>query len=246
MAERTSKRENVSEDQSETALLFDYDGVLVYSEAFNYVYYTDVYNRAMEFYDDPTIHMPSVEDITKCFPLGLEDAIKILTPPQHTDKIPQIVEIAQLTPRYEELLRHPRYIDIVIPKLRAKHKLAIVTNAKETALRAFFNKYPDLEECFDSIITEAGKPEPDGILEALENLNTSPNNAALAGDTPHTDGEAASRAKVQFFHIARWKLPAEGADLVATDVYDLYRLLDADAEDIVALEGLQKTLGYKP
>jgi HAD superfamily hydrolase (TIGR01549 family) len=235
MAERIKVPGDDASEQDGKTLLFDLDGVLVYSEARNYIYYYDVYDRAQNVYSDPTIRMPSVEEIAECFSLGINDAIEALTPREHADKIPEIIEIAQQTPRYENNLRYPPHIDVVIPELYKSHKLAIVTNAKDDSVEELFRKYPELEQYFDSIVTEAGKPEPEGIIKALEALKSSSSSAALAGDTPHTDGEAARRAKIQFFHVARWKVPAESADLVVSDLYDLYRALD---ENAVALGGL--------
>jgi phosphoglycolate phosphatase-like HAD superfamily hydrolase len=222
----------------EKVLLLDLDGVLVFSAARNYIYYTDVFDAASTQLDDETIRLPSVEKITECFPLGLEDAIERLTPPKHADKIPAIIEIARETPRHKDLLTYPRNLGTAMKGLHHTHKIGIVTNATHDSVDELYEGSPGIEKEIDVVVTDAKKPGPDGVNEALETLSADRDFAALAGDTPETDGVAAEQAGIKFIFVNKFSTEKERASerqegrIIVADLYDLYLTLNGLKEAV--------------
>jgi HAD superfamily hydrolase (TIGR01549 family) len=223
--ERSNKSKNI-------ALLFDLDGVLVDSRARNFVFYTDVYRRAAELFGQPKLYSQTPEDIVNCFPLGLEDAIEALTPPDYKSLVPEIVKIARETPSYSNLLSYPEEVDKYLIEFHQHYPQAVVTNAPRNSVDEVFNDHPRMEESIDFVVCgDDGlpqKPSPAPVYAALERLEVV--DGVFIGDTAHTDGEAARAAGIPFIHIAKFKEPDPKADIVVADLYDLS----------LALSGLHK------
>jgi phosphoglycolate phosphatase-like HAD superfamily hydrolase len=235
MSEQLVEQMQESEVQQPKVLLFDLDGVLVYSRARNIAFYTYIFDFAADFFEAPELRSQTPEDITECFPLGLEDAITRLTPVQHQDKIPSLLNAVRfkdnegnfMIPRLSDMLDYPPYLEESLRDLREQvDAFGIITNAPGGSREELFNEKPEIEELFDVIITgddgHPQKPSPVPIFVALNKLKIPPSNkVALAGDSSKTDGGAARAAEIQFYHIANYEEPDPTANLVVPNIHDL-------------------------
>ncbi|MBI4042122.1 MAG: HAD-IA family hydrolase [Deltaproteobacteria bacterium] len=81
---------------------------------------------------------------------------------------------------------YPRVIPTFIHLIKQGIKLGIVTDAPN--LKAHQRLYAmKLTFFFDAIVTEAGKPAPDGFLKAVQILGLQPGEVLMVGDWPEKD-----------------------------------------------------------
>ena len=151
---------------SQTAALFDLDGVLVDSEG---VYY--------EFWDN----------IDKMFPTGIPDfaaSIKGSTLKKIMDYFPDPDVRSRIIKMLDEQERSMKYVlfDGVLPfldDLRSRHiPCAIVTSSNEDKMHKLFDQHPGFADYFKVVITDRqvtrSKPDPQGYLMAASQLDCDP------------------------------------------------------------------------
>jgi pyrophosphatase PpaX len=124
-------------------------------------------------------------------------------------------------------------LDVIGRLRREGRSLGIVTAKHHATVRLAFGALP-LEPFFDVVVaaedTEHHKPDPAGILLALERLGSRSEDAAYVGDAPFD--VAAARAAGVYAVAVTWgglhsreRVAAEGPDAVVDDPEDLYALL---------------------
>jgi phosphoglycolate phosphatase-like HAD superfamily hydrolase len=198
----TDAERQYQEQSADYAVLYDLDGVMVNSGARNFEYYMDVFELARSELNLPGLQPPPWEAIARCYPLGLEDAIAELTPPEYKDHRHEIHNVALRTPRHTDLLTFPDHMHEHVSEMRADNcGLAIVTNAPKDSVDEVFKARDGLEANFDVVIADAQKPNPDGLQLALDILGVGQGRAVFIGDTVHTDGDAARSAGINFIHF---------------------------------------------
>lgn len=160
---------------SQTAALFDLDGVLVDSEG---VYY--------EFWDN----------IDKMFPTGIPDfaaSIKGSTLKKIMDYFPDPDVRSRIVKMLDEQERSMKYVlfDGVLPfldDLRSRHKpCAIVTSSNEDKMHKLFDQHPGFADYFKVVITDRqvtrSKPDPQGYLMAASQLDCDPSDCYVFEDS---------------------------------------------------------------
>ena len=160
---------------SQTAALFDLDGVLVDSEG---VYY--------EFWDN----------IDKMFPTGIPDfaaSIKGSTLKQIMDYFPDPDVRRRIIKMLDEQERSMKYVlfDGVLPfldDLRSRHiPCAIVTSSNEDKMHKLFDQHPGFADYFKVVITDRqvtrSKPDPQGYLMAASQLDCDPSDCYVFEDS---------------------------------------------------------------
>jgi phosphoglycolate phosphatase len=175
----------------------------------------------------PTV---SVEMVCQTIGLSLPDIFLELAGRQHIAKCDEFARlfikradevVADLTvlfdsvPRTIELLkRHGIALGIVSTKFRRR----IETILKRENLLNQFDVIVGGEDVSDY------KPDPEGLLTAIERLESVPSNSLYVGDSV-TDAETAKRAKVPFVAVLSGVTPKE-----AFRDYDAYRILERLSE----------------
>ena len=170
---------------SQTAALFDLDGVLVDSEG---VYY--------EFWDN----------IDKMFPTGIPDfaaSIKGSTLKKIMDYFPDPDVRSRIIKMLDEQERSMKYVlfDGVLPfldDLRSRHiPCAIVTSSNEDKMHKLFDQHPGFADYFKVVITDRqvtrSKPDPQGYLMAASQLDCDPSDCYVFEDS-FSGHEAARRS----------------------------------------------------
>ena len=160
---------------SQTAALFDLDGVLVDSEG---VYY--------EFWDN----------IDKMFPTGIPDfaaSIKGSTLKKIMDYFPDPDVRSRIIKMLDEQERSMKYVlfDGVLPfldDLRSRHiPCAIVTSSNEDKMHKLFDQHPGFADYFKVVITDRqvtrSKPDPQGYLMAASQLDCDPSDCYVFEDS---------------------------------------------------------------
>ena len=160
---------------SQTAALFDLDGVLVDSEG---VYY--------EFWDN----------IDKMFPTGIPDfaaSIKGSTLKKIMDYFPDTDVRSRRIKMLDEQERSMKYVlfDGVLPfldDLRSRHiPCAIVTSSNEDKMHKLFDQHPGFADYFKVVITDRqvtrSKPDPQGYLMAASQLDCDPSDCYVFEDS---------------------------------------------------------------
>jgi pyrophosphatase PpaX len=106
------------------------------------------------------------------------------------DRVDELVEVYRLhnDPLHETLEAFAGMVEVV-PKLKAQgRKLGIVTAKRHRTVALAVERFPWLEDQFDSVIayedTERHKPDPDPVLAAVDKLGAEPTEAAYVGDSP--------------------------------------------------------------
>ena len=160
---------------SQTAALFDLDGVLVDSEG---VYY--------EFWDN----------IDKMFPTGIPDfaaSIKGSTLKKIMDYFPDPDVRSRIIKMLDEHERSMKYVlfDGVLPfldDLRSRHiPCAIVTSSNEDKMHKLFDQHPGFADYFKVVITDRqvtrSKPDPQGYIMAASQLDCDPSDCYVFEDS---------------------------------------------------------------
>ena len=178
---------------SQTAALFDLDGVLVDSEG---VYY--------EFWDN----------IDKMFPTGIPDfaaSIKGSTLKKIMDYFPDPDVRSRIIKMLDEQERSMKYVlfDGVLPfldDLRSRHiPCAIVTSSNEDKMHKLFDQHPGFADYFKVVITDRqvtrSKPDPQGYLMAASQLDCDPSDCYVFEDS-FSGLEAARRSGAKVIALA--------------------------------------------
>ena len=178
---------------SQTAALFDLDGVLVDSEG---VYY--------EFWDN----------IDKMFPTGIPDfaaSIKGSTLKKIMDYFPDPDVRSRIIKMLDEQERSMKYVlfDGVLPfldDLRSRHiPCAIVTSSNEDKMHKLFDQHPGFADYFKVVITDRqvtrSKPDPQGYLMAASQLDCDPSDCYVFEDS-FSGLEAARRSGVKVIALS--------------------------------------------
>ena len=160
---------------SQTAALFDLDGVLVDSEGVHY-----------EFWDN----------IDKMFPTGIPDfaaSIKGSTLKKIMDYFPDPDVRSRIIKMLDEQERSMKYVlfDGVLPfldDLRSRHiPCAIVTSSNEDKMHKLFDQHPGFADYFKVVITDRqvtrSKPDPQGYLMAASQLDCDPSDCYVFEDS---------------------------------------------------------------
>lgn len=135
--------------------------------------------------------------------------------------------------KHDELVKEFPYVHEALAKLNAGGiKIGIVTSKiRKTTLMGL--QLMGLEPFISSIVTvedvEKAKPDPEGILRALRELGSSPNEAIMVGDS-HYDIEAAKNAGVGSIGVSwSWKgrsyLEQYKPDHIIDDIRDIFTII---------------------
>jgi pyrophosphatase PpaX len=168
----------------------------------------------------------------------LKGVLSKLLPSSHrTDEIIELA-VKEIDYSYTHFYM-PKYATLVdgalevIQWLRARDfKVAIVTNATKAMLERYSKNF-GLNELMDTTISaddvERPKPNPDGILKALDLVGAKPGQAVMVGDTV-TDVLAALNAEVPSIGVltgigSREELQEAGASYVIPSVASLPELI---------------------
>ncbi len=132
--------------------------------------------------------------------------------------------------------RNVRFLDGVLEALQqlksSGFKTAILTNNGREAVNVILQKLP-LSQYFDVIQTrnesKSPKPFPDGLLQVIERLGSTPDRTLYVGDA-RIDAAAARRAGVDFWGVVTGETPedalyAEGAKRVFPSLTELIQTL---------------------
>jgi phosphoglycolate phosphatase len=181
------------------ALVFDFDGTLAEArDAF-----VECYRRA-----SVTLGLaePTREDVMRFIGTPVPVAFLRLYPQQPPSRAIEYVAAFQL---HADDVMGPMttMLDGIPEALRALHaaghKLGIVSQKLHRRLDEMLLR-EDLSECFDILVggddMPAYKPDPRGLLIAIEGLGVTPDESLYIGDTP-IDGETAQRAYVGFIGV---------------------------------------------
>ncbi|MGY6241562.1 HAD family hydrolase (plasmid) [Burkholderia ambifaria] len=192
---------------SDTAVLFDFDLTLVDStEAIQFC--------AQSAMADMNLVAPSSAKVRESIGLTLHDTFRFLTDIDdptladtyttryvwHADRV--MVDMTNFYPPAERLLKelYDRKVSVGIVSTKFRHRI------ERILLKA------DLAHCIRTIIggedVLCHKPDPEGILKALANMNTAVNKAIYVGD--HLiDAEAARAAGTRFIGAITGSLTSE-------------------------------------
>lgn len=174
---------------------------------------------------------PDRETVRRTVGFLLEDSYSMLTGDNSADNRAlfrkYFIEVAR--PRQmEETILYPGAVELI----RALHdrgiRLGIVSTKLADTIRYILNRYGVLD-CFDLVIGSADvtrhKPDPEGLLMALDRMNAQKERFLFCGDTV-LDAEAAQRAGVDFAAVLNGTTPAEDfrdwtCTHIAQDLLDL-------------------------
>ena len=116
-------------------------------------------------------------------------------------------------------------------------QLAIVSQKRRHYIQGILER-ENLSKAF-AVIVGGGdapyKPNPEGLLQAVTQTNSAPQNCVYVGDSK-TDAETARRADVAFIAVLSGVTPRE-----AFEDYDVYAVLE-DVSELLNLEPVRKLL----
>lgn len=185
------------------AVLFDVDGVLINSFEANFKFYSDFFQSfgysgftREWFVENQHITFKDViRQITK-LPDG---EIQKMWDEGYNKKVVYTINLITLMPGVFE----------TIPKLSKLYTLGIVTNKTKTGKLFQIKGMEELERYFKVAVyfedVKNPKPNPEGILLALDRLKVSPGEAVYIGDMP-SDRETALTAGTKFIAYGREKM----------------------------------------
>jgi len=116
------------------------------------------------------------------------------------------VAIDQICAKNEkEHLQDIVYNDILWEFIQEHHKNytfhILSNNVNETLVSALWNKQKYFTHVYGRNRVEFSKPHPEGIYTIMNLQNTPNNHFLMVWDNPHSDGEAAKRADIDYFLI---------------------------------------------
>lgn len=175
------------------AIIFDFDGVIIDSK--------EASNRMIKQVCGENGFEISEDQINPLHGLTLEEVYKKLLPKSFLTKEKLDEMYARSHEVYYDIISLVRIIndaDRVIPNLKEKYKLAIVTNRGPSTYRIL--KTLSMEDLFDVIVTEDEctnhKPHPEPIQKALSKLGVSSSETILIGDK-EVDRETGKNANMK-------------------------------------------------
>lgn len=180
--------EELREILSPEAILFGIGGVLV-DECNSYILAAQ---KAAEYFLDKGVEFEDIEDWRMMVNYSSHWEIAKVAVDSKEVEVPQefIIEKFQqilVDDSFDGLIQNENLIidTNVLERLREDYKLGIVTNRPEKEALYTLNRF-HLEEYFDTVVTGEDvqgkyKPEPDGIRQALRNLQV--NRAVFVGNT---------------------------------------------------------------
>lgn len=140
---------------------------------------------------------------------------------------PLFLEVAQELQRREAVL-FPGAPELLRALKARGMKTAIVSTKKGDTLEIIMDRYgllSDLETVIGSADVHRPKPDPEGLLLALERMGVKPQDALFCGDTI-LDAGAAQNAGCHFAAVLNGTTPAGDfqefhPDYIASDLFDL-------------------------
>ncbi len=179
-----------------SALVFDVDGTLVDTidlivNSFNHAF-EQLTGKRKEREEIISLFGPTEENLLRrLFPSRSEEAIALF----HSFYRSRHRELVRVFPRIPELLRTLREKGIPLGALTNKGRRSTAVTLEETGLSSFFRVVVTGDDA------PAPKPDPRGLLSALERLGAGPGESAFIGDAP-VDLECARRAGVTAYLVA--------------------------------------------
>jgi phosphoglycolate phosphatase len=137
-----------------------------------------------------------------------------------------MVALAEFYAGVPETVKALRELDI---------QLAIVSQKRRRYIQPILER-EGLLEMFDAIVgggDAAYKPSPEGLLLAVTQTNSDPQNCVYVGDSK-TDAETARRADIPFIAVLSGVTPR-----AAFEAYDVYAVLE-DVSGLLDLEPIRK------
>jgi len=165
------------------AIIFDFDGVIVETDSFNYEIFKRLFEKnGIEFdkgiYINQFIGRPLKEcipDYLKKFNREIESEYFISEKKRMFDNV------------YSSKVTFFKDAEILINRLYKKYKLAIASGTRRSLMNKALRKFK-LKEYFEIILTsedfDQGKPHPEIYLKAFKFLNVKPNESVIIEDTP--------------------------------------------------------------
>ncbi|MBU0530565.1 MAG: HAD-IA family hydrolase [Candidatus Aenigmatarchaeota archaeon] len=158
------------------ALLFDMDGVVLDSKEVWIAAFKEAANMSREEIESKLVWGADVRDNLRRVGIDDLDSFRSVFN-KHLDKV-----------------KVPEAIKLILEK--TEYKKALITNTTYELTKMILEK-AELFEYFDSVVTcdqvERGKPSPDMIFKACENLDVRPQEAVIIGDSSN-DMEAGKAA----------------------------------------------------
>lgn len=192
-----------AETRTFAALVFDVDGTLVDTidlivESFNHAFET-LTGRKRDREEIISLFGPTEENLLRrLFPARSEEAISLF----HSHYRSRHRELVQVFPGIRKLLASLTGRKILLAALTNKGRRSTIVTLEETGLAPFFKAVITGDDA------PAPKPDPRGLLLALEHLNADPAESAFIGDAP-VDLECARRAGTAAYLVAWGKVYPE-------------------------------------
>jgi len=117
---------------------------------------------------------------------GLVSQMRDLDP----DRVDELIDVyrAHNEPLHATLETFDGVPELLRELVRRGHQLGIVTAKRRSTVHLAFDRFPFLTELTDVLVgsedTERHKPDPDPVLEALDRLGATPEEAVYVGDSP--------------------------------------------------------------
>lgn len=202
------------------AVIFDVDGVLVDSKEANIAFFQALLSKA----GYPDIRR---EDILDCFHLPLWQSIEKLVNTNDQTEVKRIFDMAHDSSlRDKGLLKFPDELEVVLEKLHAKYKLAIVTSRIKVGVDDIFSA-KEIGHLFDVVVTfedySNPKPHPEPLEVALSKLGIDAIEAVYIGDSP-SDVASAKAAGVRSIFLSNEV--HEDATSKANDFHELVDVIE--------------------
>lgn len=207
------------------AVLFDLDGTLIDSGAL----YAECYRRA---FTAELAELPTVEEMMGRRPASERLFLLEWLGEDVGDRVHQRVCEAYEALASTLLGGFYEGVPEMLDELRARGlPMGIVTGKSRRAFQATC-RHLELERFFDIVVVEddvpAAKPDPRGLVRALEALRAEPHEAVYVGDTP-MDAEAAARAGMVGASALWCRSPEDRARIVprlAPEIWPLHAPAD--------------------
>ncbi len=209
------------------AVLFDFDGVLVDSQAASFAWLSQVISEY-------GYRKPREEDYREAFGMDRRDAIKHLTKEESERKIDGMMEFAKANERSYPV-DMVRLYDLEVDTLKAlsgRYKLGVVTNGGRSAVERFFNG-ANVENLFSVVVAREDvinpKPDPEPLLVAAKKLGIAPEKIVYVGDYD-VDAIAGHAAGVKVIGFS--KDGVEGADANVLEFKEIPKAISKLEKDL--------------
>jgi len=179
---------------------------------------------------------PDRESIRATIGYLLEDGYTILTgddDPEHRARFRPLFLEAALERQRRETTLFPGAEELIRGLKSKGVKVAIVSTKRGDTIQVIMERFglmEDLELIVGSADVSRHKPDPEGLLLAMDKLGVTPEETLFCGDTV-LDAGAAQNAGCPFAAVLNGTTPAEAFDSYPTrhispDLYDLARWLE--------------------